>query len=244
MKWFDGTLLKMSFSTFCNFIKLMKLHSTATWVSPRDRVRQTVTVRSWLMSSAMSLHCWVCNGCSQIKKKDRRLWQRSLAHTPAKLFTLFSSWNQKIYTKFIENISDGVTVSTFELILSVVVHGLHGYIEIKIPFALVLQWWLQTICSPHEIRSKLAESLGRPWKRRIIIRWSDVIAIACLPEIQAEYGRVWGWCLVLILLTSSLVTPVVLCLHQWQGLQHDCILPTVPTARAALTAMTGTVTPF
>ena len=50
------------------------------------------------------------------------------------------SWNQKLYTKFIENISDGVTVSTFELILSVVVHGLHGYIEIKIPFALVLQW--------------------------------------------------------------------------------------------------------
>ena len=38
MKWFDGTLLKMSDPTFGNFIKLIKLHSTGSWVSPRDRV--------------------------------------------------------------------------------------------------------------------------------------------------------------------------------------------------------------
>ena len=37
MKWFDGTLLKMSGPTFGNFIKLIKLHSTGSWVSPRDR---------------------------------------------------------------------------------------------------------------------------------------------------------------------------------------------------------------
>ena len=39
MKWFDGTLLKMSGPTFGSFIKLMKLHSTGSRVSPRDRPR-------------------------------------------------------------------------------------------------------------------------------------------------------------------------------------------------------------
>ena len=37
MKWFDGILLKMSGPTMGNFIKLIKLHRTGSWVSLRDR---------------------------------------------------------------------------------------------------------------------------------------------------------------------------------------------------------------
>ena len=38
MEWFDAGTKTMSGPTFGNFIKLKKLHSTGSWVSPLDRM--------------------------------------------------------------------------------------------------------------------------------------------------------------------------------------------------------------
>ena len=54
MKWFDGTLLKMSVPSFSIFIKLIKVQCTGSWVSPRDRIVACpcLTMEIWLGKKA------------------------------------------------------------------------------------------------------------------------------------------------------------------------------------------------
>ena len=75
MKWFDAGTKKMSVSTFCNFIKLIKLHSTATWVSPRDRCWHVYIYHLWAQctssESVMHLQCLFYSVSLNVSRGDQ-----------------------------------------------------------------------------------------------------------------------------------------------------------------------------